>query len=262
MGCGLREVEDYPLRAAVLREGADWGMLSNRYVMVFATDAGAGQEALRKATYARHKVGRLLRAGDRAETLANEPPFAVYLVDSTQSWERLLRDYRLRQEGISMSSGREILVLRRDERVALKDSIPHEMVHGMIRQRQLEIPLALEEGMALHFGWEINLAYHLENGQVVEKKRREPESEALYTLRELMDVQAYPADPQRLRAFYYQSDRLVRALVELLGTKMCVQYAQECGQSGKNWQDVLQSGYNCSEQQLEWLQRVVESSGQ
>ena len=111
--------------------------------------------------------------------------------------------------------------------------------------------------MALYFGWEINLEYHLSCGEVVQKKKSRPSRGPWMGLDALLQVTAYPREPDALMIFYAQSERLVQAVNELIGTPAMVDFLWQTGRAGRGCREVLTEEYGCGAEQMAWVERVV-----
>lgn len=151
----------------------------------------------------------------------------LFIFDDRVEWEAMMRSGEHRKDGVAFHVGREIYILRGNEIPERYIDLPHEMVHYHVWQTyQNTLPLWLEEGLAVHFGWELASAYQLRQGLRLYRENAEPDQETWLSWDEVLARRTYPADPIKNRAFYWQAGQLVAFLAEVLSDREWVEVVQ------------------------------------
>lgn len=253
-GCSKdsRGTESFPMGREVIRDPALWWCRSNDMLIVYAQNPESLKDASDAISFSRRKAESLIGIESNAEQT-----ICYYLIRDDALWKELSTKYAIHTNTVSLTAGNEVICLIHDRETLTGDAIPHEMIHVVIHQSGLHLPLALEEGMALYFGWEINLEYHLSRGNIVQKKKNKLNSESLLAVDDLFQVSSYPQNPSALDAFYVQSERYIQAVHTLIGTAMIPDFLRKAEQGGRPWRDILAVDYQCSSDQLAWVERVT-----
>jgi len=243
--------EERPLGRILIQEPAQWWCVSNNLFQIFSRDESMLDTINKKTTYSFEKAKELLGVDQPVA-----PP-TLYVMSDMERWNELIHEHNLLSEGVSLQSGREILLLIQDKDDFSRDAVPHELIHYIIHEQQLRLPLALEEGIALHFGWAINLDAHLSQGNVVTRHQRPVAPDNYIDFDHLVSLEAYPENTSEMKAFYYQSERFVRAINTLVPSKEFPAFIKKVGTGDKNWQDVLLEEYDCTPEQIKWVRGMT-----
>lgn len=197
----------------VLRKPDHWKIGRSEHFVVFAGDLRELSDTVEEAEYTYRCINRWLG-------LEKPDPEVMYLVmiDDENNWEKTIRGHGLRHDSLALQIERE-LYLKNDSRKNIRpDRIAHEVVHVRLAESlELPLPLCLEEGLACHVGWQC--AVEFSNFKSVTLTRSEPTiaKSDLFSLPELLAVKAYPANDRKARAFYRQTEELIRVLESRLG---------------------------------------------
>ena len=251
-GCSWMAGDSLSLGRAVIREPADWWSRTNQVLSVYSRRAEQLDAAFDKLHFSHDRAAALIGLDPKAVR-----PVYCYLLDDEQLWADLSAKYVIHSNTVSLTSGNEMICLVTGTDDLAGDALPHELIHVLIRQSEMKLPLALEEGMALYFGWEINLEYHLSRGAIVQKKKKVLQRESLLAVDELFQVTSYPKDNEALETFYVQSERCVRAINELIGTAAMPEFLRQVGQGDRPWRTVLANSFSCGSEQLAWVEQVT-----
>ncbi len=240
----------------VLREhGTTLRQAAGNGLVVHAADPALLDAALRQAEYANAELTRLLHLPppDPREKIN------LYFIAGTQNWSRLSARQGLRQESQSLQWGRDLVIRLTTNSVLLSESIPHEIAHYRLRQVYgADLPLALEEGLALYLGWELTLAYHLQQGILVKRARPRWDGPLLLTLADIESRPSYPESPRENLMFYQQSETWIRGIADRIGpTNLPAWVALACG-ARQPWREILRTRFQCTDEDLLAIQVLVE----
>ena len=92
---------------------------------------------------------------------------------------------------------------------------------------------------------------------MVARGRRYAPQGPLFTIDELLQLAAYPGQPEALAAFYYQSERWVRALLEMLEAEELPVFLSAMSAGQMTWREVLEGHLGISSEQIERLARMA-----
>jgi hypothetical protein len=256
-GCGAPDTDGVSrFGRRVLEAGGDnWERTVSDHLVCYVQSMDDLRAITRKAEFAFTEAGRALDLPLPAE------PAYLYVLSDTEAWLRLQRRAHLRFDGIALQSGMDFVILNTGTNFPLRDDIPHEVVHLRLRQAYGDrLPLALEEGLAVFIGWEINLSYHLLHGEILSRSEATIPHEHLLLLEELTTAERYPAEPARTRAFYRQAALWVRAIAGLIGEENLGTFVRSVAQGEGSWQEILNTKYEADERDLAMVRRAVELS--
>lgn len=246
-GCGTGQ-DDRSLRKLIIEDSSDWWSVSNKQFLLYAQERPTLDHIEKMASYSIEAVKRIFAVKE----LVQSP--TLYVIDEEKRWNTLISEEGLLSEGVSLQSGCEIVLFIKNEKELLGDSVSHEIIHYILHDQGFSLPLALEEGLALHYGWGINLNAHLAEGNVVTRKQKWVEPDDCIDFDELLAYEMYPTNAIQVKAFYDQSERLVRGISRLLDDKDIPAFYRKVGLGeDKDWQKLLSEEYGCTPSQLTWL---------
>jgi hypothetical protein len=144
-------------------------------------------------------------------------PALLFLVNRGDLWKKAVNRHKLREDGLAMQLGRELYFKDDSTQRQRPDRIAHEMVHLRLAELHPQrVPLWLEEGLAGYYGWLCSVSYHGRNDVALMRSQPPLDEASLLSLDDLLAVKSYPADAERARTFYRQSEDLVGALALIL----------------------------------------------
>lgn len=236
---------DYEIRTWPALTDRDW---SAHALRLRRTDAGSwyyaeGGKFIIAGTSLRHLERAALEATSAfaffEERLALPTPVrkaVVLLVGDQAAWTNLAARGEFRPDGEGVQVGREVFIRvgadHADGRVA------HELAHFVLREAVgRKLPLCLEEGLALRWGWKALLDGPSARPAPRRIEALSPERLTRWDL--LFAVSRYPADAAEAVAFYRQAEESVAALEARFGERGVAQLAREVGKAGGDLQRVL-----------------------
>ncbi|MBU0676789.1 MAG: hypothetical protein KJ626_01625 [Verrucomicrobia bacterium] len=210
-------------------------------------------EVLARAEYAYGRMSELLGLPDL------QGRGHVFVIESREEWDRVMREAGAREEGIAVHVGRDMFVLRGagEASVSILD-VPHEMVHYRLHNApHFRLPLWLEEGLALRFGWRVAKMYREKEGYQLTHEQPALGAEELISMRELLEAERYPGTQAEMRAFYRESSELVHAVWDNLTPDQFRAWIQATGSKGLNWAEALKTMFAFEDKDITaMLQRV------
>jgi hypothetical protein len=138
----------------------------------------------------------------------------IYVFLNEQTWTGFVGAARLDRWTGSLQAGNELFVCSRaNQKLDLSPALPHEITHLVVRRFVGDLPLWLEEGVAQFAGRRARAHYVRTrmNAQMRMPLGMVPRDEFI-RLRELTGAVDYPADADRVKTFYLESELLVRFL--------------------------------------------------
>lgn len=236
-GCGDRgEKGVYPFRETILQELAAAGdqlfCETGTHVVVCSPNSSLTRQLSIQAEDAFEQIGWRLDLPDLKQ------PVFLGVIASTQKWARLTEHAGWRREGLSIQVGSEIWMLSTTNRNCHIE-VPHELVHLRLRHAYGDaLPLALEEGLALHLGWILTERFWRFQGRNLTRIHEPPVGTKPFSLSELLAFQKYPTDPAENNMFYWQSELWVKHLVELMGETSLADFVRRVAE-GAEWEEAL-----------------------
>lgn len=151
----------------------------------------------------------------RAFAVTSPPPRFVAWFTNMNEWIQF-RSRSGASEPQSLSVDGEVAILVTD--VHANEPLAHELVHVVLRQTsRAPLPLWFEEGCALYFGWRTAQSIARADGRRLVRTLPAQAEEVLIDTAVLLSAKVYPDALAGKRAFYRQSEEMVRALDEKLG---------------------------------------------
>lgn len=137
--------------------------------------------------------------------------------------------------------------------------LSHEFSHWLVqKQFTAQPPLWLDEGLASLAGMKTADTC----ARVFKRNLERPVSprleKNLFSIDELVALQDYPADGDRVAAFYWQAEALVNALREKLGPREFIYYLElMCSPETRDWTKPLRERWYFSDWDFQFLARQI-----
>ena len=162
-------------------------------------------------------------------------------------------------EAFAIQTGDEIALHPGKDPLKLAFRLGHELTHWLVYKRYPQRPpLWLDEGLAQMVAAEAAETTARTRKQNLERPRPPKLESHLFTLNELVGLQAYPPSTARSAAFYWQAEALVRALFGRLGTaEFAVYLALLSAPEAPNWQVPLRERWYFSDWDMHWLAEQI-----
>ncbi len=249
----LSDQEVSRMGKAVIRLGRDtWTHAESERFICHAQSDDVIAEVLRKAEVVSSYVDSALGLPSPMRKMR------MFVITSEKTWVSIKRRRGWRMDGLSLQYENEVVFLYTGEDAPIRDEIPHEIVHSRLRDAyQLNLPVALEEGIALMLGWEANYAYHRRKGRSLKRTLPQFEPANLMRLQELETQTDYPTDPALAQAFYRQAEVWVRGIRGITSRERFSEFVKKIGSDERPWREVLQEDFDCSDGQLLMLRDAV-----
>ncbi len=186
----------------------------------------------------------------------------LFVVENEGDWARVMRAAGRRADGVALHVGREIFILRDQHTGASYVDIPHEMVHYRLWQAygREDLPLWLEEGLAVFLGWESALAYQQTRGLNLYRQQEAVEETDWFPWSELFAMKTYPDKPVRTAAFYRQTGRLLKEVVDGIGEERLGALVETLVHGQQSLRHVLETEYGWSAAEVDAMKERVEQA--
>jgi hypothetical protein len=234
----------------VLRDFDQWKIGRSEHFIVLASNLRELSSTVEEAEYAYRRIGQWLG-------LTNQPPekMLVVMVEDGRLWRKLMRGHGLRHDSLAMQIGHELYLKNDPEQNKRPDRIAHEIIHARLAQSlPAALPLCIEEGIAGYYGWLCSVEFGDLKDMTLYRKDPPLDESTIFPMPELMSITAYPAKDQEARAFYRQSEELIRvvesrisreempALVRQMATNdvdLIGRMRESCRLSEQQWNEVV-----------------------
>lgn len=158
-----------------------------------------------------------------------EPPLLVFIQDERQ-WEKLVRLHGVRHDGLALQVDREMYFKDDPELRKRPDRVAHEVMHFLVAVNfPSGLPLWLEEGLAIHYGWQSAVRMNQQRGLAIYRELPPLDDERMLDLESLAGLKRYPIGVEEARAFFIQSEELVAVLAGRLGPEGMANLVRELG---------------------------------
>ncbi len=233
------------------RRGA-WIHARHQSIFIHGTTIQSVDRIICQAAAVIPRVTRVLGVED------GERPIHIFIVDDVAHWDDLMKASGWREDSQAVSVGKS-LFLKSGTNLHNRIDLTHELVHYFI-QHDLPhaLPLWLEEGLAMYWGWELTADYFRTLGLHMHRQQKPPATGNLFALQELLSQLTYPTDPERNRAFYYQSEVLMKALYERLGDEGLRELLHSSANDFRNPVKFFIERMDFTQNELETLRGIVE----
>ena len=232
----------HPLVASLIDEK---GPVKNSGHFRIHGSAGGGAEVMRRAEHAWSNANirglpEMERDGLGHIALLNSAEWAAF-TDKVEHDS----DHR------SAQVDRTIVLVREAGQPHEMTDVAHEVIH--YRLEDAALPLWAEEGLALHLGVEITLAFE-RGGNRRAGERVEPPGERRPVGQTIMDFDRYPEDPAVLAGFYRHCRLFTKALQ--LDKEQLQVYVHALGR-GEAWDGVLADSLQVPPDRIEQLRKLA-----
>jgi hypothetical protein len=231
--------------------------MATRHLVVHAQSSAGLVASAREADFAYEEVGRRLNLPP-AEGKAH-----LFLIEEEGLWTGTVLAAGVRREGLAAHYQDEVFIRRTEINGMARLQIPHEMVHLRLRQAYGQaLPLWQEEGLACVLAWET--AQHLATAEGKELTRKRPgvPAQDLMDIDVLTSLEAYPEEEAALRAYYCQTEELVRGIAAALGREQLGEWVALSAGEGAAWGEILVDDFNLPRDQLRAIESASRSRSQ
>lgn len=182
----------------------------------------------------------------------------IHLLPPPPFYQRVRALFRV--EVSASQQGDEIQLQADDDPLKLAFRIGHELSHWLVAKRYpVRPPLWLDEGLAQVVAAAAAETCARTQKQSLERPRPPKLDRNLYSLDELIALQAYPQTADRSAAFYWQAEALVHALRERLGlVEFTVYLGILSSPSPPAWQAPLRERWYFSDWDFNWLAQQIQ----
>ncbi len=165
-----------------------------------------------------------------------------------------------RTEAFAIQQDDEIRLHPGQDPLKLAFRIGHELSHWLAYKRHpVRPPLWLDEGLASLVGAAAAETAARMSKQTLDRPLPPRLEENLFPLRELIALQAYPAAEARSAAFYWQSEALVRAIRQRLGSAEFATYlGLLSAPDAPDWEKPLRERWYFSDWDFDWLSKQIQ----
>lgn len=233
-----------------------WNSRKTRHFVIYYQDSSHGKAVAGRAEYSLEKIVddlRIRRKHDWNQT------YTVAVVADESQWRRFLEELGIQTEltgGFAAKGGRRQIFLYPNSIPYLEVAFPHELTHLVLDEVAggKKIPLWFDEGCANYEGGIIGLDEDLLVASVYAGKH--------IPLQELVTLQGYPKDAERIRLFYTESEKLVEYLIGQFGRRRFGEFTESLLKTG-DFEKAFLSVYGgkigtVKELEQRWLQYIIE----
>lgn len=182
-----------------------------------------------------------------------------FVVENKGDWARVMRAAGRREYGVALHVGREVFLLRDAHAGTSYLAIPHEMVHYRLWQEyDREVPLWLEEGLAVWLGWDVAQAYQDTRYLKLYRQQEPVQEEHWIPWPTLLALERYPDRPVRMAAFYRQTGQLVREIIEGIGDERLREFVETMMREQRSLREVLVEEFEWSAEEVAAMKERVE----
>ncbi len=243
----VSEIANYAREA----DAGEWYYAESPHIIIYAHSIREIDQCFAQAEYSFREIARLLDVSETAKKAH------LILIHHQWVWDKLTEKGRLRPDGLAFQNGREIFLFADD---GLHETrVPHELVHFRLRETYSRLPLWLEEGLAMQYGWTIARSWAELQG--VSLTRDLPAIEAPYqlSLDELTAIRDYPDKVFPAQAYYRECEETIRAIIERIGMANVGKFLKQVAGEGRNWREVLEKDFKLGEGGVYFIERRVKA---
>ena len=182
---------------------------------------------------------------------------ALEVLPPPSFYKRLKALFRV--DAFAMQTGDEIRLYPGHDPLKLAFRLGHELTHWLVYKRHpARPPLWLDEGLAQLVAAEAAEVCARTRKQTLERPLPAKLEDHLFSLDELVGLQAYPQSAARSAAFYWQAEALVRAIYSRLGAAEFAAYlALLSAPAAPDWQGPLRERWYFSDWDVNWLAEQI-----
>jgi len=152
-------------------------------------------------------------------------PSLLVFIDNEEQWKMLVRGHGIRNDGLAMQIENEMYFKDDPEQNKRPDRVAHEVFHFLLtRTFPSGMPLWLEEGLAIHYGWASAVKMNEQRELIISRGQPAVDEKLLFSPEKLLSMKHYPVSEEQARVFFRQSEELVAVLAEKLGDAGMAQF--------------------------------------
>ena len=225
----------------------NWVHARSKHFVIHGADKALFGQINRESEHAWYKTGYFL--GLRQETR----PFHVLVVTAEKEWQQITGVQTDQASKLAAQLEGTIFLYRPANLIkqGYTTDIAHEVVHARLHCAYPDIPLWLEEGLALRLGIKLTREFHRTSG-VITRERVINDDGAVPTDRSITSFVDYP---QELEDYYRQCRIFVGALEEAVGEAQLKQLVKQLSVKDVDWKQVLQETFSVSVDRIKDLEK-------
>jgi hypothetical protein len=135
--------------------------------------------------------------------------------------------------------------------------VPHELLHFRLHDTYGALPLWLDEGLALRYGWRVAKAWAASQGLKIARSLPAVPEEKQMSISAVTSATQYPTDIAETQAFYRQSEELAAAIVEKLGPVRASAFFKAVSNKRLPWRVSLVEQFGFNDADYEQLEATV-----
>ncbi|MEM7393962.1 MAG: hypothetical protein AAF492_16610 [Verrucomicrobiota bacterium] len=224
-------------RKALRDHRSVWSHAADRHFFYHGRGQAVLGEVAEEAAFATKACGRWL------SIKPSRKPAHIFIIHSRDRWLKLAAGSRLRLDGKAFHHDNEIYVFRDPEK-KIHLEIFHEAVHlYLTRAYGRDIPLWLEEGLAVYYGWKNADAFYASKELTLSRLLPRIDLSDAFSLNVLLTMKSYPRKTEANRVYYRQTGALMAALVEMMSEDEVSRLTRLIVRGDKKLVDVLKKHY-------------------
>ncbi len=183
----------------------------------------------------------------------------IYIIESETTWTELIRRSDRREDGLAFHRDHEIFILRDRRRPSGYIDIPHEMVHfALWRKHGGRVPIWLDEGLAVAWGWDIARAYQETKSRQLYREQEPLDYEYVLPWDRLTALNTYPGSAEAVGTFYRQAAALTRAILDRIGPDRAGSFIQAMTRSRADWKQVVTAQFDCIDDDVAMIMKQAD----
>jgi len=206
----------------VLKDPDEWLIGRSANFIVFGKNRPMVSRAVDEAENALRQAEEWLglKNPDAASSL-------LVFVGKEEQWNQLVHGHGIRHDGLSIQVGNEMYFKDDPEQNKRPDRVAHEVFHLLItRTFPSGLPLWLEEGLAIHYGWKSAVRMNEQRELIIYREDPAVDEKLLVGFDKFLGIKQYPGSEEQARVFFRQSEELVAVLEERLGNENMARFVQ------------------------------------
>ena len=244
-----RQVSDLA-RFAREQDPGSWYYAESAHVIAYSHQLRDLDVSISQAEFAFDELGRALPVA------ATGRKAHIILIKNFVAWRALVENWGMRPDGNAFQQGKEIFLMATE--AIHPTRIPHEVAHFRLRDSFRPLPLWLEEGLALHYGWSIARDWSRERGQPITRRLDALEESHPLSLDAATALTEYPAGRPDCQSFYRYSEELVAAIGEEVTEAKMGEFVKAMQEPGADWRTVLAGTFGVSAANVAGITALVE----
>lgn len=239
----------HPLGTACLKKNAKtWHHGRSEHFLIHGKHPHLVTMVEREAEHAWYKTGYLLGLK------ADPNPIHIVLIEDPIMWKRTLGTPGETVNKIAAHIDGTIFLFRPPQAPALATDLAHEIVHARIAPAYPDIPLWLEEGLALNLGIEMTRAFHKRRGiltEALETNQRETGSSNRC-------ITSFTQYPKEIEAFYRASRQSLEAIRKHTGDRGLKIFVDQVATGKASWESALTHQFKVAKSDIVALKALMQ----